>query len=295
MEIDINLLEEKLNILSKIEEKYQENYLNYYNEFNKLNNWWTTTKGVYFLENIRNEKRLVGLYLDYFKDIKNIYKYLVIECKKVGKNILLDLNKRDEIKRYYNLYLDKINNLIEKANDIMIRDNNSKVYDSIYNNLLRLNNISKNLSEILQKFDNVSSEIDNILLNVENKIGKVDIEVIKLTDEGDYYKGTTMIKHDRRCVDADKIEKTYNVIKNLVVEESTILDDLRDSYDDVNKCYKSDSIGKIKLLEEKLINNLVKIKNNHVIETKLLLKEVVDVRKMEKEMVKSMASLGEDN
>ena len=34
MEIDINLLEEKLNILSKIEEKYQENYLNYYNEFN---------------------------------------------------------------------------------------------------------------------------------------------------------------------------------------------------------------------------------------------------------------------
>ena len=73
------------------------------------------------------------------------------------------------------------------------------------------------------------------------------------------------------------------------------LDDLRDSYDDVNKCYKSDSIGKIKLLEEKLINNLVKIKNNHVIETKLLLKEVVDVRKMEKEMVKSMASLGEDN
>ena len=44
MEIDINLLEEKLNILSKIEEKYQENYLNYYNEFNKLNNWWTTTK-----------------------------------------------------------------------------------------------------------------------------------------------------------------------------------------------------------------------------------------------------------
>ena len=193
MEIDINLLEEKLNILSKIEEKYQENYLNYYNEFNKLNNWWTTTKGVYFLENIRNEKRLVGLYLDYFKDIKNIYKYLVIECKKVGKNILLDLNKRDEIKRYYNLYLDKINNLVEKANDIMIRDNNSKVYDSIYNNLLRLNNISKNLSEILQKFDNVSSEIDNILLNVENKIGKVDIEVIKINDEGDYYKGTTMI------------------------------------------------------------------------------------------------------
>lgn len=295
MKIDVVLLEKNLNILLKIEEKYQENYLNYYNEFNKLVGYWNTTKGVSFLENIKDEKGKIDLYYSYFNDIRDVYKYLIIEYKKIGEKIFYNLDERDNIKNQYNLYLEKINYLIEKLDNINISNIDNKISNSVYNGLLGLNNISKSISDIVQKFDSINDQLDNILIVVENKVNKIDINTIKLLDESEYYKRIGFNKNNNVVVDADKLENVTNIIKNLIFEEEIILDDLKNSYSDINNCFLSRLDNKFSAIENILIDSLVKIKNNHVIEADLLLKEVNDVRILEKEMIKSMSSLGDSN
>ena len=295
MKIDVVLLEKNLNILLKIEEKYQENYLNYYNELNKLVGYWNTTKGVSFLENIKDEKKKIDLYYSYFNDIRDVYKYLIIEYKKIGEKIFYNLDERDNIKNQYNLYLEKINYLIEKFDNINTSNINNKISNSVYNGLLGLNNISKSISDIVQKFNSINDQLDNILIVVENKINKIDINTIKLLDESEYYKRIGFNKNNNVVVDADKLENVTNIIKNLIFEEEIILDDLKNSYSDINNCFLSRLDDKFSAIENILVDSLVKIKNNHVIEAGLLLKEVNDVRILEKEMIKSMSSLGDSN
>ena len=295
MKIDVVLLEKNLNILLKIEEKYQENYLNYYNELNKLVGYWNTTKGVSFLENIKDEKKKIDLYYSYFNDIRDVYKYLIIEYKKIGEKIFYNLDERDNIKNQYNLYLEKINYLIEKFDNINTSNINNKISNSVYNGLLGLNNISKSISDIVQKFNSINDQLDNILIVVENKINKIDINTIKLLDESEYYKRIGFNKNNNVVVDADKLENVTNIIKNLIFEEEIILDDLKNSYSDINNCFLSRLDDKFSAIENIFVDSLVKIKNNHVIEAGLLLKEVNDVRILEKEMIKSMSSLGDSN
>ena len=295
MKIDVVLLEKNLNILLKIEEKYKKNYLNYYNELNKLVGYWNTTKGVSFLENIKDEKKKIDLYYSYFNDIRDVYKYLIIEYKKIGEKIFYNLDERDNIKNQYNLYLEKINYLIEKFDNINTSNINNKISNSVYNGLLGLNNISKSISDIVQKFNSINDQLDNILIVVENKINKIDINTIKLLDESEYYKRIGFNKNNNVVVDADKLENVTNIIKNLIFEEEIILDDLKNSYSDINNCFLSRLDDKFSAIENILVDSLVKIKNNHVIEAGLLLKEVNDVRILEKEMIKSMSSLGDSN
>lgn len=291
MKIEVEKLDDKLNDLFLIEDKYNTFCLNYYNSLFNLKDYWTTVKGINFLDNVEKEKREFMKLLLCLKEFEDIYVYLISEYKKIGKNIKYNFDKRDDLIRKINDYNNKVNSLLYKYENLEFNNIDLNIKERLLNEKSNLKKCIDSISKFKRKNKNVMNYIEIIKKNVISKASKVNVEIVQEFNYSDFVNKICNKSFDEKITDIEQMELIVNKISTLKKEEDLIFDDLKKCYYDMQLYYKSDDLFEI---SSQIINELKKIINNHDNTILLLYKEMSNVSDLEKKISNSFSQIGED-
>jgi hypothetical protein len=294
MKVQVDELSDYLNELELIEDKYNDFYLNYYNEIFKLQSYWTTSKGILFFNNVNIEKKYFNNFLLNFKNIRKIYTSIEKEYKELGNKIEYHsseyesfLNKIDDFNNILEKIIDKYNNLNYIDIDYKIKEKLIKEKEKILNRQIDLKKLKTKNKTVVK---NVIEKEKYIMV----LINKIDIDYIKEINIMDYENSKIAVTNNLNVVDSDKMTKVLNILKNYLDDEKLLLNDLKSCYEEINKTYNSENLKKFNLLEEELLNNIKIIINNHNNELLVLEKEIINIKDVEEKMNISFKNVGKN-
>ena len=175
MKINISNLKDKINKINNIIRKYEEVYLNYYNDLSQASMLWKGTIANDFLNDSISDKEKIKPIISNLNEIKELYQYIVEKYKSYGNTINYNLSNKDEIIINFNNCKAKLNEIINLYSEVI----------SIYNNYIitsELEQIKKNKKEIEiieDKIITMIKEIEEHEKDISLKIDKINLEYIK--------------------------------------------------------------------------------------------------------------------
>ena len=187
MHIDTKKIEEYLNKLNSQIKKYDDIYLNYYNDISRIKDNWISNQARKFLENTEIEKKEQKKIINNLNDIKEIYEYILLKYKDIGNKIECDLSKKEKLVEKINLYIENLNKIINKYNNL-----NYKLYDTQTISILQeeanqLKLCLKNIIDIKKSIIDKLNIIEEIDKELKLKISKINISIINETNPKDYF------------------------------------------------------------------------------------------------------------
>ena len=176
MKISVKQVKYLNNKLSSIIDKYENNYLQYYNILNHTQDDWFDNKAKIFFETVDDDKKADINTLQEMKTINSIYNYLINNYEEIGQDIYYNPSKKEQI-------LTLLDNIIEQTK-IIIKDYNSiGIYNYSERSLLySQKNIFMNLLEkekyIRNRINNTMYKIEDIEKLSKEEFSKITIEPI---------------------------------------------------------------------------------------------------------------------
>lgn len=293
MKIQVDKLSNHLEKLLTIENKYNNFYLNYYNEIFKLQSYWTTTKGIVFFENVNIEKKDFNNFLLNLKEIRKIYFSLEKEYKIIGNEIEYYADEYDRFLSKIGDFNNKLEKIVNKYQNLNYKNIDYNIKENLLNEKEKILDSKSNLKKIKSKNKSIINKIVEKEKRIKSLITKIDINYIKEININEY-KNTKVAFSNLNIVDSNKIEQVLKFLKNYISDEKILLDDLRNCYEKINLTYDSSNLKYIKQLESDLLMNIKVLINNHNNEIVILEKEIINIRDVEDKMDISFKNLGKD-
>lgn len=293
MKIQVDKLSNHLEKLLTIENKYNNFYLNYYNEIFKLQSYWTTTKGIVFFENVNIEKKDFNNFLLNLKEIRKIYFSLEKEYKIIGNEIEYYADEYDRFLNKIGDFNNKLEKIVNKYQNLNYKNIDYNIKENLLNEKEKILDSKSNLKKIKSKNKSIINKIVEKEKRIKSLITKIDINYIKEININEY-KNTKVAFSNLNIVDSNKIEQVLKFLKNYISDEKILLDDLRNCYEKINLTYDSSNLKYIKQLESDLLMNIKVLINNHNNEIVILEKEIINIRDVEDKMDISFKDLGKD-
>lgn len=293
MKIQVDKLSNHLEKLLTIENKYNNFYLNYYNEIFKLQSYWTTTKGIVFFENVNIEKKDFNNFLLNLKEIRKIYFSLEKEYKIIGNEIEYYADEYDRFLSKIGDFNNKLEKIVNKYQNLNYKNIDYNIKENLLNEKEKILDSKSNLKKIKSKNKSIINKIVEKEKRIKSLITKIDINYIKEININEY-KNTKVAFSNLNIVDSNKIEQVLKFLKNYISDEKILLDDLRNCYEKINLTYDSSNLKYIKQLESDLLMNIKVLINNHNNEIVILEKEIINIRDVEDKMDISFKDLGKD-
>lgn len=293
MKIQVDKLSNHLEKLLTIENKYNNFYLNYYNEIFKLQSYWTTTKGIVFFENVNIEKKDFNNFLLNLKEIRKIYFSLEKEYKIIGNEIEYYADEYDRFLNKIGDFNNKLEKIVNKYQNLNYKNIDYNIKENLLNEKEKILDSKSNLKKIKSKNKSIINKIVEKEKRIKSLITKIDINYIKEININEY-KNTKVAFSNLNIVDSNKIEQVLKFLKNYISDEKILLDDLRNCYEKINLTYDSSNLKYIKQLESDLLMNIKVLINNHNNEIVILEKEIINIRDVEDKMDISFKNLGKD-
>lgn len=178
MKVDVNRLKEEVNGLKTIIDNYEEVYLNLYHELDTVSSSWRDTHASLFFDTVKFEKLSIQTTIAEMREIITVYNDIIVRYSKIGNKITFDLSSKSEIISKCNHYIDILNDIIRKYNDINVSSYSTES-QYIVSERHTLEQTHKDVVELKEKINSKFQLIEQLEKEISRKINKIKIEVMK--------------------------------------------------------------------------------------------------------------------
>lgn len=185
MIINIQSLEKNSSKLIKSIDDFSNNISNIYNELNWVSGYWNDYHARLFFTSVESERIKINKTYDELVLLKEVYKYIISQYKSIGNKLKVNLETKDDILNKFNLFNDKVNEIISLYNDLDLSFC-SDVASKINSQKSKLLKIKENIISAKTKIKSTLEKIEEIEKNINFKLSKIDIEVIKRVDINEF-------------------------------------------------------------------------------------------------------------
>ncbi len=182
MKIDLKIIKNHYQQLSKIVNDYETNYLNFFNEINKSINSWQDLNANYFEEQLALEKKENQKILMTLKDLENLYKNIYTHYSEIAQKINYVKENKEKLFYTFDYYIENIKYAIQQIKNLNL--------DFCPKEKKIIMNIKDILIDNQKKIKSIKNKCSNIITNIENNEKKINniitkLEYIKI-NESDY-------------------------------------------------------------------------------------------------------------
>lgn len=179
IEVDVLELKNHIDKLNFLIDKYEEVYLNMFNQLKEACINWQDGNSLNFDDKIYLEKEEAELLIQTLKDKKNIYTQIYNSYIDIGKKIKCNLDSRESLLLEFDRRIQSVNDILNEFQNI---DNSFYYveYQNIINQRNRVIQIKANLARIKNNVSNLFNKIIEIEQDIQEEIKK--IEEIKIND-----------------------------------------------------------------------------------------------------------------
>jgi len=182
MQINTQVLNEKINKLDERIEYYENNYLNYYNKIKEMEKLWSNDKGKLFMQKVSGEEKQSKTICSDLKEINTLYKYIYTSYKDIGMKILVNLEKEEEIFNRINKCIEQ-NKTILSLYKILDKTNYTPEQKSlIYAEEIKIKKQLETTVKIKESIKDIYKTIKEKESNINKKISKITICIIPEND-----------------------------------------------------------------------------------------------------------------
>ena len=185
MNIDITKMKKEIFLLNSLIKKYEENIINYYGKMNIVFSEWNDKNGLKFSEHVINEKNSAFLLINNLKAISNLFDYLIKKYEQFGDALNIDFNRVDDISNNYEKYIDKLDSLIKKYENLDLTSFMDEK-EQILAQKEKIINMKKKTITLKDNNLKAFDKINEIEKDINYKISKISIENISETNISDY-------------------------------------------------------------------------------------------------------------
>lgn len=181
MNINIEKLKGDLRELSTLIEDYESIYYNLYNELTNCSIFWSDNNSLVFFDNVSTEKLAVNETITEFRQIIELYNYLVNRYSEFGTNIKFDIRQKNDILKKFDNYIDVIYDILSSFNNLSFSFDRT-VSDIIYRDIDGLNDIINILGILKNRIKKHFNTFEEIEKEISLKISKINIDIFKETE-----------------------------------------------------------------------------------------------------------------
>lgn len=181
MNINIEKLKISLSELNKLIEDYEKIYYSLYNELSNCSGFWQDNNATLFFEDVNIEKLSVERAIIEFKEIADLYNYLVNKYIEFGNKIKFDLKLKDEILVKFDRYLGRIYDILDEFRRLDFEFYNN-IRGNIYSDIDKLMDVSNILVSLKSDVKKKFNKFEEIEKEVSLRISKINVEILKEND-----------------------------------------------------------------------------------------------------------------
>lgn len=181
MDINIEKLKGDLRELNNLIEDYESIYYNLYNELSNCSIFWKDNNSNIFFDNVSKEKLAVNEVITEFKQITDLYNYLVNKYSEFGNKIKFNIKLKNDILSEFDNYLNNIYDILDDFKNLTFRFD-STISDNIYKDMDKLVDITNILVGLKSRIKKHFNEFEEIEKEVSLKISKINIDILKETE-----------------------------------------------------------------------------------------------------------------
>lgn len=185
MIVNTSDLKADITKLNNLIDKYEDIYLNLYNELNKSSFFWQDNKSKLFYDNANLEKLKIITTTNELRLLNDIYVYVHDSYVELGKIIEFDLKMKDKILSSFNICNEKLKNAIRNNNSVDVGFA-SEISSNIRDNIGNLSKMQSSLQDFKTIVKDSFNKIEEIEKEVKHKISNLKLEYIKESDITNY-------------------------------------------------------------------------------------------------------------
>ena len=181
MDINIEKLKGDLRALSNLIEDYESIYYSLYNELSNCSIFWNDNNSLLFFDNVSSERIAVNRTISEFRQIKEVYNYLVNKYSEFGTKINIDIKQKDDILTKFDNYIDDIEDILSSFNKLKYGFDRT-ISDNIFRDINRLIDIISRLYKLKNKIKKHFNALEEIEREVSLRISKINIDILRDTE-----------------------------------------------------------------------------------------------------------------
>ena len=170
-----------VKILNNLIDKYEEEYLNYYNEMNKSSFFWNDEKAMRFYSDINIEKLKIITNHNELLSLNKIYTNIINSYQQLGKIVSFDLKNKNIVLDLLNKCNEDIKNIISSNNNVSV-GSAPEISGIISSNSSILNNLQNELQDYKMKTREAFNKIEEIEREITSAISSLNLEYVKERD-----------------------------------------------------------------------------------------------------------------
>lgn len=177
MKIAVSKLKNRVFILNRLLNTYEEDLLNINNCMSDLKINWNGKASSKFFDKTEAEHKKMLLNVQEIKSLISIYDNIISDYINIGDTILFDESKKAYVYDYIQKYLEIIDQIIEIFEKIPV-----KYYFLIEQHKAYYINLRTIIQSIKEKYVQTFEKIFNNESKINRKCSKISIEIIKQSD-----------------------------------------------------------------------------------------------------------------
>ena len=181
MIINVDKLRDELVKYNTFINKYEDIFLKLYGELNSASVYWNDGRSISFFEHVDKEKDKIKNVISELNGIFDFYSYIVENYEKIGNKIRFDLSVKDSIIDKYNIYINKVEEIIRCYNnlDLSFCPQEASLINDEKNKFLTIRDVVINSKNNVEK---IFFEIERIEKEIGLMVSRINIDFIKETD-----------------------------------------------------------------------------------------------------------------
>ena len=284
--IDVLNIEDNLNKLLKLEEKYESCYLNYYKVLDDLISHWISQKSYDFFEKVAEEKKKQITIIENIKEINNIYNCIKSKYKRMGNKVCFDSYNINKLVTNTNRCFNKLKNIIYLYDDINLLNLSNEQRNILVEEVKKMNKNLENINSLKSVLVNKSEILEETEKNLKLKISKIGIGTAgSLSKNEIFVKKSYNYNYSEIVIKKEEIEKSFELLNMYKNEEELLVENFDECYININKFYKTSNTNSLEKLERELINSMNNMLKSHSDNIEYLKQEKIMVEELERKSI----------
>ena len=183
--VDVNGLKQTINRYNALIDRYQNYYLNFYNEIKNSKLYWVDPHALRFYEAKDIEKQKIDISYEELVNFRDLYSYIVRRYESIGNYISFNLNNRESLMSRFSSYINSLNNILNNYNRLDYSFASSYIQNQINSQKNNLNRMINTARETQNNIRRLCDQIKDIEDRIQNMVNNFDIQVLPYaTTEG---------------------------------------------------------------------------------------------------------------
>ncbi|MEE3344113.1 MAG: hypothetical protein VZS44_08505 [Bacilli bacterium] len=268
MHVDVEKLKIETKDLIQLNDVYNNLCNNYYSELNKIREYWHDAHANYFFKLGENEKIDCIVFNDEYKNIRDLYDYIIKKYSNIGNKVEFNLDNKDTYISDVNKYVKYIDTIINNYRDIDFSFD-LKIRKYIDDEVSKYVSMRDKIFDILDDNKTVLTDVEDVERQVASILSKLSIMKIKPSNR----KNLSFGFEGSKSMDISSIEVCLKKMVYYVKEEEINYESISDLFDNINYNYDTsnrddidsifvDFLRKYKIIIENHKNNIALLNTN---------------------------------